>query len=303
MRQLVLTFVLAGFLSSPSVQARSAQEATATQAPPSPKAGESEQTPGHRRMLDLLEKVRVDSLVDNGYLGLAILDRLRAELAAPPGVADGLTRWQARMRLGSELLRVGHTQESIEEYTRALAEMEPLREELKRKDVSDAFFQLGTAYMRMGENQNCCLANNKDSCILPIRGGGVHGNREGSEKAIEWFTRALENGVKDSPTYTKARWLLNVAHMTLGNYPDGVPAEYRIDPAVFASDEPFPHFEDIAPKVGLGYIDLAGGIIAEDFDGDGLLDIFVSTSNTAGQPHYYKNDGSGSFVDRSELRT
>jgi tetratricopeptide (TPR) repeat protein len=302
MRQspLVSPFVLAGLLCPGIAPSRTTQEATAAEPSASPEVEGSKQVPGHQRMLDLLEKVRVESLVDNGYLGLAILDELRAELANPPGDADAVHRWQTRMRLGSELLRVGQTEESIEEYTRALSEMEALKDQLKRKDVSDAYFQLGTAYLRMGENQNCCLTNNKDSCILPIRGGGVHGNKEGSENAIEWFTRALENGIQDSPTYTKARWLLNVAYMTLGTYPDAVPAQYRIDPSVFASEEPFPHFEDIAPRVGLGYVDLAGGIIAEDFDGDGMLDIFVSTSNTAGSPHYYKNDGSGSFVDRSE---
>ena len=53
----------------------------------------------------------------------------------------------------------------------------------------------------------------RDSCLLPIRGQGVHKRREGSARAIE-ILDALP--ARRSPTTCSARWLLNIAHMTLG---------------------------------------------------------------------------------------
>ena len=255
---------------------------------------------GHQRMLALLEKVRLESEQSNTYLGTKILDELRAQLAALPADPSDGKRWQMNMSLGWELLRAGETEEAIEAYSRAVELLAACRQVLKRRDFIETPFQLGIAYMRLGENQNCCLKADKDSCLLPIQGGGVHTDRTGSQNAILWFTRTLEGAQKNSDIYNKARWLLNVAHMTLGTYPDGVAEAYRIDPSVFASDEPFPRFVDIAPDVGLTHVDLAGGALADDFDGDGLIDLLISSSHTAGQLRFYANTGAQGFVERTE---
>src|SRR5262245_60740050 len=83
-----------------------------------------------------------------------------------------------------------------------------------------AVMQRAVAYMRVAEEQNCHLASTPDSCLLPIRGEGVHKRREGAERAAALFEAVLQ----EEPGQLEARWLLNVAHMTLGSYPEGVPA-------------------------------------------------------------------------------
>ena len=57
---------------------------------------------------------------------------------------------------------------------------------------------------------------------------------------------------------------------------------------------------DVAPKTGLTHPGLAGGMIAEDFNGDGLLDLFTSDSNASGQPHLYLANGRSGFDDYSK---
>jgi hypothetical protein len=160
-------------------------------------------------------------------------------------------------------------------------------------------YELAVAYMRLGETRNCAMRHTSESCIFPLRGGGVHVEREPSEQAVRYFTEALERVDPRDWYYPRARWLLNVAEMTLGGYPEDVPAQWRIPPETFAAEEAFPRFADVAPGLGLNAFDLAGGAIAEDFDGDGLLDVMTSTSDTSGPMHLWVNNGDGTFDERT----
>jgi hypothetical protein len=133
-----------------------------------------------------------------------------------------------------------------------------------------------------------------ESCLLPIRGGGVHTQQEGSRHAIPVFLELLDT----APHYAAARWLLNIAAMTVGDWPDKVPEKYRIPPEVFASEEPFPKFENIARRLGLDCIELSGGAIADDFDNDGLLDLVLCCWDFDAPMHVYHNNGDGTFTNR-----
>src|SRR5688572_20406714 len=88
--------------------------------------------------------------------------------------------------------------------------------------------------------------------------------------------------------------------MTLGEYPDGVPARYLIPPSAFASDEPFPRFQNIAGRLGVDAFLNAGGAIADDFDGDEYLDLVLSSSLPGEHLRYYRNNRDGTFTERSE---
>src|SRR5262249_7322852 len=121
------------------------------------------------------------------------------------------------------------------------------------------------AYLRMAEEQNCHQGNNHDSCLFPIRGGGGHRNREGAAQAAQ----ILEDILKEEPDNIEARWLLNVASMTLGSSPDGVPRQLLIPPTAFRSDYPLPRFDNVAREVGLDIYALSGGAVLDDFDNDG----------------------------------
>ena len=75
------------------------------------------------------------------------------------------------------------------------------------------------------------------------------------------------------------RWLLNIAAMTLGEYPDGVPKEYLITLDRFRSPVAMGRFPNIAVEIGLGTRgpNMAGGSAFDDFTGDGRPDIFYSS--------------------------
>ena len=104
---------------------------------------------------------------------------------------------------------------------------------------------------------------------------------------------------RTSPLNLKSAWLLNIAYMTLGEYPQGVPESYRMPEAVFASGEDFPRFENVAPKLGLDTFNLSGGAVFDDLDGDELLDIFTTTFDTTVGPRFFHNEGDGTFSDRT----
>ena len=83
---------------------------------------------------------------------------------------------------------------------------------------------LGINALRRGEQDNCIGCVGPSSCIFPIAREAVHTRPAGSREAVEWFTAYLE----EWPGDLRVRWLLNIAYMTLGEYPDKVPPRYLI---------------------------------------------------------------------------
>ena len=83
----------------------------------------------------------------------------------------------------------------------------------------------GVTALRFGETDNCVHCRGETSCILPISPAAVHQNEEGSRRAIECFKEYLSS----FPDDLEVQWLLNVAYMTLGEHPQGVDPQYRIE--------------------------------------------------------------------------
>ena len=98
------------------------------------------------------------------------------------------------------------------------------------------------------------------------------------------------------------RWLLNIAYMTLGDYPDRVPAKYLIPLEPFRSKIDVGRFSNVAARVGLDALgpNNAGGCIVDDFNGDGMLDVFTSNLDPERGPGLFINRGDGTFEERSE---
>ena len=253
---------------------------------------------GHRRMVELLEQIRAESQETNAYLGDGPIERLSAELETLPQEATA-RRWSTLMQLGEHELRIGREEQALARYAQALALIDGAGQQGPPDKRLETLFALGVAHTRVGETRNCAQRHTSDSCILPIRGGGIHEETEPSEQAARYFLEVAEAAATHSELYHRARWLLNIAAMTLGRYPEGVPEPHRIAPGVFASEEEFPRFVDVAPAAGLNAFDLSGGAVIEDLDGDGLLDVLVSTSDTAGPMRLWRNVGDGSFEERA----
>ena len=167
---------------------------------------------------------------------------LRAELAALPETIPAIIKWEVYYRLGEAELDLGREQEAIESFLGAYRLLREVETELAAGWRNRLFYRMGVAYTRLGEIQNCCLRNAPESCILPIRGNAIHIEREGSLRAVECFTEVLQNSSEDTLIHMSARWLLNIAFMTLGAHPGDVPEAYLIPPEAFDSDEPFPRF-------------------------------------------------------------
>ena len=155
--------------------------------------------------------------------------------------------------------------------------------------------KLGIAEMRRGENDNCVNNRNAESCIFPLGAKACHRLVSGSENAIKHFLRCLNRNPKD----LEVKWLLNISYMTLGKYPDEVPKEHLIRPKVFESKEDIGRFVDVAPSHGLDTFNMSGGVIMDDFDNDGFLDVVTSSRDVCGSLHYLHNNGNGTFTDRT----
>lgn len=155
--------------------------------------------------------------------------------------------------------------------------------------------ELAFAYLRMGEVNNCLTNHTAESCIYPIQGGGLHKDPAGSSKAIEMYEKILAR----NPDDPSAKWLMNIAYMTLGRYPDGVPKKYLLLNPYPETDQVIP-FEDLAADLKINVNNRAGGVITEDFDNDGYLDIVTSAWGLQDSIHYFHNNADGTFTDRSK---
>ncbi len=105
----------------------------------------------------------------------------------------------------------------------------------------------GVAALRRGETENCVACCNGSSCIFPLAPAAVHQSPSGSREAVRRFTTYLEQRPQD----LGVQWLLNVACMTLGDYPDRVPSQYLIPLGPFQSDGGVGRLENVAERVGL----------------------------------------------------
>ena len=203
---------------------------------------------------------------------------------------------KVRVALATELLRSG-------ESAAAIDEIEKLRTVIKEKGIVPAPFFVrqirelaAISNLRLGEQENCRMHHNNESCIFPIKSGGIHQMKRGSTAAISEFTAILS----DDPNDARSRWLLNVANMTLGDYPQKVPAPFLIDEKRFASEYDIKRFTDVAPNVGLDVTDHAGGTVMDDFDGDGYFDIVISGQNPLDQLRFFHNNADGTFTERTK---
>ncbi len=166
-----------------------------------------------------------------------------------------------------------------------------------RDALGGVLYLQGVTAMRIGENDNCIMCRGESSCILPISKEAVHTKPDGSRLAIMHFTDYLELFPDDLGVI----WLLNLAHMTLGEFPDKVKPRFRLDlDRFFHSEFDIGKFRDVGHLVGVNRYNQAGGAIMEDFDNDGLLDLAVTSSDPTQPMAYYRNTGDSTFEDRSE---
>jgi hypothetical protein len=190
------------------------------------------------------------------------------------------------------LLQLGEEQKAIDIYQDLLDKVSPGELDKRQSILKD----MANAYFRLGERANCIHNHNAESCIYPISNGGIHHDKTGSEKAIKLYKTILAN----DPGDLESRWLLNIAYMTTGGYPEQVPPQFLLKIQDDDSLHLIKPFRDVAANMGLNYKCIAGGCIVDDFNNDNYPDIVLSSWSLSEPMRYYRNNANGTFTDISD---
>ena len=227
--------------------------------------------------------------------GLAALNADLAKLEKSSGTSD-LAIAQLYYQISTLLTYEGRLDEAVAATEKSLA----IGDSSGMSPAAKANLKavLGIIALRRGEVDNCIGCVGPSSCILPISTSAIHTKPNGSREAIRQFTEYLSQ----VPGDLRIRWLLNLAYMTLGEYPEKVPAKYLVPLDTFDSTADVGKFANVAPNVGLIVRgpNQAGGSVFDDFTGDGLPDLFVTSLDLDRGASFFVNRGDGTFEDRSD---
>ncbi len=198
-----------------------------------------------------------------------------------------------REQLAKEMLYSGDNEGAIRQLEEVRRRWQKSNETMPPAARADLGQWLATAYLRLGEMENCAHMHGQKACLFPLQPSAAHTMTRGAEGAVRELTALLEA----DPHNAQSQWLLNVAYMQLNRYPQDVPARWLVPVSRFASEYNLPEFPEVAASSGLDITGHAGGVLVEDFDGDGWLDVMVSSSGPLDQMHLFHNNGDGTFRD------
>jgi hypothetical protein len=160
-----------------------------------------------------------------------------------------------------------------------------------------ALESLGLATLHLAEMENGVYTDSGTLDIFPPQKTDAHYEKQDNAKlALQYFQTYLEK----VPNDYEVRWQLNLAYMMVGGYPAQVPQKYLIPPSAFSSKEDIGRFKDVSAAAGLNSFTQAGGMLVDDFENNGLLDIVTTSWGMCEPMHYFHNNGDGTFTDRTE---
>ena len=224
---------------------------------------------------------------------LALQDALKSTLGEDTTPEQKVMLIQGESALAQLYAFSGEMPESIDAWKSAIK----LAEMADPKYIPNLLESIGATYLHWSEMENGIYNGSRDLDIFPpLDPHASYEKKEESKQAIAYFLKFLEQ----RPDNLEVRWLLNLAYTTLGEYPSGVPAAYLISESNFHSKENIGRFVDRASDAGLNVFGAAGGIIVDDFDNDGLLDVVVTSMNVCDPLHFFHNNGDGTFTDRTK---
>ncbi len=201
-----------------------------------------------------------------------------------------------REQLAREMLYQGDVEGAVRQLEEVRRRWAVAHIAMSPADTAELGRWLATAYLRLGEQENCAQMHGQHACLFPLRSDAVHRMPRGAEGAVRELSALLERDPADS----EAQWLLNVAYMQLGRYPGNVPTRWLIPESRFGvgrNPGKVPEFAEVAASAGIDITSHAGGVVVEDFDGDGRLDVMVTSSGPTDQMHLFRNNGDGTFRD------
>lgn len=242
-------------------------------------------------MIAILDSIRLDAVEDPlnyFYANEYRLNYLRPIFESNPGVPLLQYRYALEFQNSREI------EQSI-----------PLLQELLgviRDPVSLRMLHesLAISYLRMAEVTNCFENYTPVNCILPFDPDAIHRNRELIRSAI----RHLDILLSDYPEMYGYYWMYNIAHIANGTYPDSLNSSFLIpglqDGEILSNNIDIPRFRDIATGRGVADDRISGSACIEDFNGNGLPDIFTTSYGFGDEVIFYANTGRGTFEDHTE---
>lgn len=258
------------------------------------------QTEGTRRMAGRLEAIAAAARPErNPFLNDARARLMEAALAAErtSGTATEARLLDLEGDLGMELLRAGRSLDAIARLERVLAAQRAGRGWYHgRRDEGVLRRALALAWLRLGEQENCLSHPPAGACLWPLEPAAIHVLQRGSRQAM----RILKEQLALAPGDLESRWLLNLAAMTVGDHPSGVPEALVIPVAPVRTPAQVGRFRNVAPEVGLDVAGLSGGCVLDDLDGDGDLDLLVSSLGLRDPLRFLVNRGNGTWEERTE---
>lgn len=260
------------------------------------RTGAAADAEGTRAMARELAALYADAVARPGSNLFA--NRLRADSIAANLARSGNAGAdvEGRFLLAQERILAGQTREGIT-ILESLAQQLGISVHTLNAQSKPLLDLLAIANLRLGEQENCAAGTAANACILPLDGGARHLKPEGARKAVALYT-AMGRAF---PQDLGSRWLLNVAWMALGGYPDSVPPAMRIAGLDQRKRADFPVYRNVAGALGIDAMSNAGGVAIDDFDGDGLLDLFVTAWGLRDPVRLYIADGHGGYTDRAPL--
>jgi hypothetical protein len=240
-------------------------------------------------MINMLSDVAKSGYTaQNPFCSEARINSYASSLKAVSGADDSVA---LEYLMAKTLLELGNEEKTAEVC-------ENLLQKVAVNDIKGQIVMknLAIAYLRLEERRNCINDHSGESCIFPIAGRGLHADQRGSKKAIELYEHILKNDPRD----LESRWLLNIAYMTTGGYPQQVPPVFLIKGLDADTSNGVKPFIDVAVKTGLNKKNMAGGSIIDDFNNDGYLDLVTSSWGLNEGMHYCRNNSNGTFSDISD---
>ena len=276
-----------------------------------PEAGSNRASALPTDLVQLCEDLTLSSHPELGRRTLADLEALlpsNSESLTDETIAemDELNRVEAGRALaayGQELLSHGEFEASDMAYRRALRYFK--RESTSGENgVADLdrrkLLELqGLTQFRAAESENCRADANPFVCLVSRGSRGLFQDLDNIQMAIDHLTEVAEQ----DPENIRSRWILFLAALTIGQDARDLIDDMPFHEGLFESDIPpemtRASFVDIGRALSIAPFDMLGGAILDDFDGDGLLDVFTTTYDPCQPARFYRNNGDASFEDKS----